>query len=508
MPSTLSACAVDDRRRTTSRGRVEVVASPSSRPAPGRTSSPEPVQDHRPLEPAPSSVAVDRAVVVGAARRGGQRAARHQDHLRARRPRRTRLLLVGARGRRPSVAGPGAAGRCPRRRRAARRPPAPRRAERRISSLRRGPVEAHAALRGVHRLGDAAGRAPTGAGGSERRLPVQLRRAGRVAGRQRVGDDVGGGERPRERGSAPSPGSGSRATGSYGSSAPSGARQRSAALTASAPARRPSAARATTARRARRAARPCAPSRKSHGNGSSSTTWRRNCSHCTLKPLSNGSSSGHLDPRRAVVDRGPARSGFQTALRRGRRAAGPGTRAGPATALPCVPSTCSSNSSSRLTRTHQDELICTISAAVELEHRVGGVLGGRRRTASPASSTRSGMCVAPTAQTERTGAEHVVEHVAPVGEHVDDDPAAVLGAVVPRRPLRLRVALEDPVAELAAHGEDAPEEAAVDQPPQLAAARAGRACPARRRALTPASRGQRGPARARSSTSGVTGFSQ
>ena len=33
----------------------------------------------------------------------------------------------------------------------------------------------------------------------------------------------------------------------------------------------------------------------------------------------------------------------------------------PATALPCVPSTCSSNSSSRLTRTHQDEFICTIS---------------------------------------------------------------------------------------------------------------------------------------------------
>ena len=32
----------------------------------------------------------------------------------------------------------------------------------------------------------------------------------------------------------------------------------------------------------------------------------------------------------------------------------------PATALPCVPSTCSSKSSSRSTRTHQDEFICTI----------------------------------------------------------------------------------------------------------------------------------------------------
>ena len=41
-------------------------------------------------------------------------------------------------------------------------------------------------------------------------------------------------------------------------------------------------------------------------------------------------------------------------------------------------------------------------------------------------------------------------------------------AVVPRRPLRrLPVAFEHPVAELAAHGQDAAEEAAVDQPLQL-----------------------------------------
>jgi hypothetical protein len=33
----------------------------------------------------------------------------------------------------------------------------------------------------------------------------------------------------------------------------------------------------------------------------------------------------------------------------------------PATALPSVPSTCSSKSSSRFTRTHQDEFICTTS---------------------------------------------------------------------------------------------------------------------------------------------------
>ena len=68
-------------------------------------------------------------------------------------------------------------------------------------------------------------------------------------------------------------------------------------------------------------------------------------------------------------------------------------------------------------------------------------------------------------------AEGVVEDVAPVAEHVADDAAAVLLAVVPGGALRgLPVALEDPVAELAAHGEDAAEEAAVDQALELAQA--------------------------------------
>ena len=61
------------------------------------------------------------------------------------------------------------------------------------------------------------------------------------------------------------------------------------------------------------------------------------------------------------------------------------------------------------------------------------------------------------------GAEQLVEHVAPVGEHVGHDAAAVLRAVVPGRALRLRVgAGEDPVAELAADREDPAEPAAVE----------------------------------------------
>ena len=33
-------------------------------------------------------------------------------------------------------------------------------------------------------------------------------------------------------------------------------------------------------------------------------------------------------------------------------------------------------------------------------------------------------------------AEQIVEHVAPVADHIEDDAAAVLGAIIPRRPLR------------------------------------------------------------------------
>src|ERR1700730_17899471 len=65
-------------------------------------------------------------------------------------------------------------------------------------------------------------------------------------------------------------------------------------------------------------------------------------------------------------------------------------------------------------------------------------------------------------------AEQIVEHVAPVTEHIENDAAAFLLAVIPPGPLRRRpVALEHPVAELAAHRDDAPEERGIDQGAQL-----------------------------------------
>ena len=70
-------------------------------------------------------------------------------------------------------------------------------------------------------------------------------------------------------------------------------------------------------------------------------------------------------------------------------------------------------------------------------------------------------------------AEQVVEHVAPVAEHVEDDAAAFGLLVVPARALRRRtpVALEHPITELAAHREHSAEEARVAQLPDLAQAR-------------------------------------
>src|SRR5581483_6375739 len=65
-------------------------------------------------------------------------------------------------------------------------------------------------------------------------------------------------------------------------------------------------------------------------------------------------------------------------------------------------------------------------------------------------------------------AEKVVDDVTPVAEHVGDDPAAVLLAVVPGGALRrLEITLKNPITELAAHGKNPAEEAGVDEHPEL-----------------------------------------
>ena len=150
----------------------------------------EPVQDHRARSPA-RAARRRPPVVVGAVRRGGQRAAGHQDHRRALALDERELLVVGAadvveRRRAGQLVGAGAAGEL-----AADGLGLGHRAADQL--LRRRPVQAHPALRGVHRLGHAQAVRPQVAAEVQRRLPVQLRRTGRVAAGQRVGDDVRGG---------------------------------------------------------------------------------------------------------------------------------------------------------------------------------------------------------------------------------------------------------------------------------------------------------------------------
>ena len=70
--------------------------------------------------------------------------------------------------------------------------PAPRRALRRISSQRGRPVEPHAALRGVHRLGDAEAERPEVPAEGDRRVPVDRGVEPGVAVGQRIGHDMRG----------------------------------------------------------------------------------------------------------------------------------------------------------------------------------------------------------------------------------------------------------------------------------------------------------------------------
>ena len=59
--------------------------------------------------------------------------------------------------------------------------------------LRLGPAEPHAALRGIHRLGDAEAEVPEAMAEFERRVPVDRRGQPGIVVGQRIGDDVGRG---------------------------------------------------------------------------------------------------------------------------------------------------------------------------------------------------------------------------------------------------------------------------------------------------------------------------
>src|SRR6185436_11923477 len=102
-------------------------------------------------------------------------------------------------------------------------------------------------------------------------------------------------------------------------------------------------------------------------------------------------------------------------------------------------------------------------ATLELERRVGRVV--RRRLVLLAVFVPAIRNMGRAEAGHRLHfAEQVVEHVAPVAQHVEDDPAPVLLAVVPGRTLcRLAVTLKNPIAELAPYREDFSKESLIAQ---------------------------------------------
>ena len=160
----------------------------------------QPVQDDR-LAHLREQPVVDQAVLVGRARAGGERAARHHDQPPAQALDGLGLMLVGVDhvGHGQALARHQVVGAAAREHPRARM--VPRCVDRAADQLERGrPVQAHAALRGVHRLGHAEPEVPEPAAVGDGRVPVDRAAHPGVDRGQRVGDDVHRRERdPRER---------------------------------------------------------------------------------------------------------------------------------------------------------------------------------------------------------------------------------------------------------------------------------------------------------------------
>src|SRR4029077_9687642 len=111
-------------------------------------------------------------------------------------------------------------------------------------------------------------------------------------------------------------------------------------------------------------------------------------------------------------------------------------------------------------------------AAVELKGRVSRIVGVGIVWLAVLVDALWNMCRTEAAHGLHL-AEQIVEHVAPVAEHIQNDAAAFGLAIVPAWPLRrlAPIAFEHPVAELAANGEHAAEKTGVAQHSDLAQSR-------------------------------------
>src|SRR3954470_20239404 len=98
-------------------------------------------------------------------------------------------------------------------------------------------------------------------------------------------------------------------------------------------------------------------------------------------------------------------------------------------------------------------------AAGELETRIGGVVGGRLVALVVLVPALGNVLGAETAHALHL-AKQIIQYVAPVADHIQNDAAAFLRFVVPGGTLRaLPIAFEHPLSELAAHREHAAEKA-------------------------------------------------
>ncbi len=152
--------------------------------------------------------------------------------------------------------------------------------------LRRDPIEPHAALRRVHRLRHAEAERPEVFSIRDGAVPIELHVEPRVLLGERVGHDVGGGERDaregrRGLGEVARRGGGVLAQAAAGDGKADGRHRQSSSLGRSTQRRSfqdcsPAIASCT----------PLAPASRFHGySATSPATWRRNSSHCTRKPF-------------------------------------------------------------------------------------------------------------------------------------------------------------------------------------------------------------------------------
>ena len=210
---------------------------------------------------------------------------------------------------------------------------------------------------------------------------------------------------------------------------------------------------------------PRAPSARSQGKGVPAAACLEEQLPLHLEAVVEHLVIGHLGPLRRVVD---GVGQVRVPYRHGR--AGAGLHGAVPQARDRAPAGAVDLQFDQLTAVHPDGpggVDRRDRPALELQQRVGGVVGGDRVGAACLVPALRDVRDVPCVQ-RRDRAEQVLQQVLPVREHVQHDPAAVLAAVVPGRPLGGHpVSLEDPVAELEPGGQDLPEEALADEPPQL-----------------------------------------